>query len=89
MTALRARAWVALSPDRAARAPNVMPNAPAYRPIPAAARVIAARAAKGAGPIAAAQVRDEDVVAVLISKTLCGNVSNSIANMVYRPIIAQ
>ena len=38
MTALRATAWVTLSPDRAATAPNVMPNAPAYRPIPAAAR---------------------------------------------------
>jgi len=89
MTALRTTAWVTLSPDRAARAPNVMPNAPAYRPIPAAARVIAARAAKGAGPIAAAPVRDEDVVAVLTSKTLRGNAGNPIANIVHRLIIAQ
>ena len=89
MTALRATAWVRLSPDRAARAPNVMPNAPAYRPIPAAARVIAARAATGAGPAAAAPVRDEDVVAVLTSKTLGGNVSNPIANMVRMLIIEQ
>ena len=89
MTALRATAWVTLSPDRAARAPNVMPNAPAYRPIPAAARVIAARAATGAGPIAAAPLRDEDVVAVLTSKTLRGNVGNPIANMVHRPFAAQ
>ena len=89
MTALRATAWVTLSPDRAARAPNVMPNAPAYRPIPAAARVIAARPAMGAGSIAAAPVRDEDVVAVLTSKTLRENVGNSIANMVRTPIIAQ
>ena len=89
MTALRATAWVRLSPDRAARAPNVMPNAPAYRPIPAAVRVMAARAAKGAGPIAVVPVRDEDVVAVLTSKTLCGNAGNPIANMVRWPIIAQ
>ena len=89
MTALRTTAWVTLSPDRAARAPNVMPNAPAYRPIPAAARVIAARAAKGPGAIAAAPVRDEDVVAVLTSKTLGGNVSNPIANMVRMLIIEQ
>lgn len=89
MTALRATAWVTLSPDRAAIAPNVMPNAPAYRPIPAAAQVIAARAAKGAGPVAAAPVRDEDVVAVLTSKTLRGNAGNPIANMVHRLIIAQ
>jgi hypothetical protein len=66
-----------------------MPNAPAYRPIPAAARVIAARAAKGAGPIAAAPVRDEDVVAVLTSKTLRRNVGNPIANMVCKALIAQ
>jgi hypothetical protein len=66
-----------------------MPNVPAYRPIPAAARVIAARAAKGAGPIAAAPVRDEDVMAVLTSKTLRGNAGNPIANMVYWAIIAQ
>jgi hypothetical protein len=89
MTALRATAWVTLSPDRAARAPNVMPKALAYRPIPAAARVIAARAAKGPGAIAAAQGRDEDVVAVLTSKTLRGNVGNPIANVVGRLIIAQ
>jgi hypothetical protein len=89
MTALRATAWVTLSPDRAARAPNVMPNAPAYRPIPAAVRVIAARAAKGAGSIAVAPVRDEAVAAVLTSKTLRGNVGNAIANMVRRAIIAQ
>jgi hypothetical protein len=66
-----------------------MPNAPAYRPIPAAARVIAARAAKGAGPIAAAPLRDEDVVAVLTSKTLRGNGGNPIANMVRRLSVAQ
>ena len=89
MTALKATAWVTLSPDRAARAPNVMPNAPAYRPIPAAARVIAARAAQGAGPVAAAPVREEAVVAVLTSKTLAGNAGNPIANMARRPIIAQ
>jgi hypothetical protein len=81
MTALRATAWVTLSPDRAAKAPNVMPNAPAYKPIPAAARVIAARPAKGAGPIAAVPVRGEDVVAVLTSKTLRGNARNPIANV--------
>ena len=63
--------------------------AQAYRPIPAAARVIAARPAKGAGPIAAVPVRDEDVVAVLTSKTLGGNVSNPIANMVRMLIIEQ
>ena len=89
MTALKATAWVTLSPDRAARAPNVMPNAPAYRPIPAAARVIAARAAKGAGPIVAASARDEDVAAVLTSKTLRGNAGNPIANLLRRFIIAQ
>jgi hypothetical protein len=89
MTALRATAWVTLSPDRAAIAPNVMPNAPAYRPIPAAARVIAARAARGAGPIAAALVRDEDVVAVLTSKTLRGNAGNPVANIAYKLIFAQ
>ena len=89
MTALRATAWVTLSPDRAARAPNVMPNAPAYRPIPAAARVIAARPAKGPGPIAAAPVRDEDMAAVPTSKTLRGNAGNPIANMMHRPVIAQ
>ena len=89
MTALKATAWVTLSPDRAARAPNVMPNAPAYRPIPAAARVIAARAAKGPGPVAAAPVRDEDVMAVLTSKTLRGNVGNPIATMLQSLIIAQ
>ena len=89
MTALRATAWVRLNPDRAARAPNVMPNAPAYRPIPAAARVIAARAARGAGLVAAAPVRDEDVVAVLTSKTLRKVAGNPIANMMRRLITAQ
>jgi hypothetical protein len=89
MTALRATAWVALSPDRAARAPNVMPNAPAYRPIPAAARVIAARAATGAGVVAVVPVRDEDVVAVLTSKTLRRIVGNPIANMMCGFNIAQ
>jgi Acetyltransferase (GNAT) domain len=80
---LRRSAW------NKARAPNVMPNAPAYRPIPAAARVIAARPAKGAGPIAAAPVQAEDVVAVLTSKTLRGSVGNPIANMMFLADIAQ
>jgi hypothetical protein len=89
MTALRATAWVTLSPDCAARAPNVTPNAPAYRPIPAAARVIAARPAKGAGPIAAPPVLDEDVVAVLTSKKLREKASNPIANITHILIVAQ
>jgi len=51
--------------------------------------VIAARAAKGAGPIAAPPVRDEDVMAVLTSKTLRGNAGNPIANVMRTLIIAQ
>ena len=70
MTALSTTACVTLSPLRTATAPNVTPNAPAYRPIPAAARVIAARPATGSGAISGARERDRSAMNVLTSKTL-------------------
>src|SRR2546422_9226316 len=55
---LSSMVWARLSPEATATAPKVMPNAPAYRPMPTAARSISVRAGtrsplygSGTGPI--------------------------------------